>query len=125
MHDIELVGEILCQVLVAAETVAKRFASITCPEDFVDSDAGREKLDAICMQLIAIGESIKHLDKVTEGEWLRCYPQVEWRRVMGMRDVLSHHYFDLDAEVVYTVCANHIGILSRTLQGMLADLEKR
>jgi uncharacterized protein with HEPN domain len=125
MYDVELVEEILRQVLGAAQTIAKRFAPITSPEDFVSSEAGLEKLDAICMQLIAIGESVKHLDKMTEGTLLSCYPQIEWKRVMGMRDVLSHHYFDLDAEVVYSVCVNHIEVLMQTVQSMLADLEKR
>ncbi|MCH7517111.1 MAG: DUF86 domain-containing protein, partial [Bacteroidetes bacterium] len=46
---------------------------------------------------MAIGESVKYLDKVTESGLLSQYSQVEWKRVMGMRDVLSHHYFDLDA----------------------------
>ena len=125
MYDIELVREILRQILGATQTITKRFAPITSYEDFVISEAGLEKLDAICMQLIAIGESVKHLDKVTEGTLLPYYPQIEWKRVMGMRDVLSHHYFDLDAEVVYSVCANHIEGLTQTIQVMLADLEKQ
>jgi uncharacterized protein with HEPN domain len=125
MYDIELVKEILHQILWPAQTITKRFASITSPEDFVISEEGLEKLDAICMQLIAIGENVKNLDKVTEGGLLLRYPQIEWKRVMGMRDVLGHHYFDLDAEVVYSVCANHIEVLTQTAQVMLADLEKR
>jgi len=124
MYDTELVREILHRILGAAQTIARRFAPITSPEDFVRSEAGLEKLDAICMQLIAIGESVKHLDKVTEGTLLTHYPQVEWKRVMGMRDVLSHHYFDLDAEVVYSVCANYIPVLEQTVEVMLADLER-
>jgi uncharacterized protein with HEPN domain len=42
------------------------------------------------MQLNALGESTKNLDKVAGGSLLPRYPDVEWRRVMGMRDVLSH-----------------------------------
>jgi uncharacterized protein with HEPN domain len=125
MYDIELVREILRQILWSTQTIARRFAVITSPEDFVISEAGLEKLDAICMQLIAIGESVKHLDKVTEGELLFHYPQIEWRRVMGMRDVLSHHYFDIDAEVVYATCDTHIEELAETVRRILADLEKR
>ena len=124
MYDIELVREILRQILGATQTISRRFAPITSAKDFVASEAGLEKLDAICMQLIAIGEGVKHLDKVTEGTLFSRYPQIEWKRVMGMRDVLSHHYFDLDAEVVYSVCANHIEVLTQTIQVMLADLEK-
>jgi uncharacterized protein with HEPN domain len=43
---------------------------------------------------------------------------------MGMRDILTHHYFDLDAEVVYSVCEHHIGVLEQTVEVMLTDLEK-
>lgn len=39
-----------------------------------------------------------------------------------MRDVLSHHYFDIDAEAVYAVCETHIPQLIRTLQRMMVDL---
>jgi uncharacterized protein with HEPN domain len=124
MYDIELVKEILRQVLWSAQTIGKRFAPIASPEDFVTSESGLEKLDAICMQLIAIGESVKNLDKVTAGELLVRYPQIEWKRVMGMRDVISHHYFDLDAEVVYAVCDMHIDELAQTIQRILADLEE-
>ncbi len=123
MYDVELVKAILDQLLWSTQTIVKRFIPITSPEDFTLSDAGLEKLDAICMQLIAIGENVKHLDKVTAGELLPRYPQIEWKRVMGMRDVLSHHYFDLDAEVVYAVCDTHIERLAQTIQRMLADLE--
>ncbi len=124
MYDIELVKEILRQILWSTQTIARRFTLITSPEDFVVSEAGLEKFDAICMQLIAIGESVKHLDKVTEGELLFRYPQIEWKRVMGMRDVLSHHYFDIDAEVVYATCDTHIKELAKTVQRMLTDLEE-
>ena len=124
MYDIELVKEILCQVLWSARTIVKRFVSITSPEDFVVSESGLEKLDAICMQLIAIGESVKHLDKMTAGGLLFRYPQIEWKRVMGMRDVLTHHYFDLDAEIVYAVCDIHIERLAETIQRILVDLEE-
>jgi uncharacterized protein with HEPN domain len=124
MYDLELVKEVLNQILWSVQTIAKRFAPITSPEDFVASESGLEKLDAICMQLIAIGESVKHLDKVTAGELLSRYPQIEWKRVMGIRDVISHHYFDLDAEVVYAVCDVHLDELAQAVQRMLADLEE-
>lgn len=122
MYDLELVKEILHQILNSARIIAKRFAPITSPEDFYATETGLEKLDAICMQLIAIGENVKRLDKITGGTLLPHYPQVEWKRIMGMRDVLTHHYFDLDAEVVYSVCRYHIETLQKTVEEMLASL---
>jgi uncharacterized protein with HEPN domain len=123
MPDVGLVREILCQILWFVKTVTRRFEPIRSAGDFTSSDEGMEKLDAICMQLIAIGESVKHLDRLTDGNLLPRYPQVEWKRIMGMRDILTHHYFDIDAEVVYTVCATHIEGLAQTIERMLGDLD--
>ena len=125
MYDHELALEILTQIYDSTQTILKRFEPVKSVEDFTGSDAGMEKLDSICMQLIAIGESIKHVDKITGGTLLPRYPQVEWKRVAGMRDVLTHHYFDLDAEIVYSVCTHHIGVLEQTVQTTLADLARR
>jgi len=60
------------------------------------------------MQLINIGEALKQVDKITDKSLLKRYPEVEWKKVMGMRDVITHHYFDIDAETVFTVCDEHI-----------------
>ena len=91
---------------------------VTSPDDFLDSDEGLEKLDAICMQFIALGESLKNLDKVTTGQLLSHYPQIEWKKVMGMRDVISHHYFDLNAEIIYNTCENYVVPLTNVVVQM-------
>ncbi|NBD36037.1 MAG: DUF86 domain-containing protein [Chloroflexi bacterium] len=123
-YDVELVKEILRQILWSTRTIMRRFAPITSYEDFLISDAGLDKLDSICMQLIAIGESVKHLDDITAGKLLPHYPHIEWKRVMGMRDILSHHYFDIDAEIVYATCDKQVEELSQTVQQMIIDLEE-
>ena len=122
MYDQSLAYAILEQIDRAVQTIQRRFAPIQSPDDFFASDYSMEKLDALCMQLIALGESVKNLDKVTEGTLLSRYPQIEWKRVMGMRDVISHHYFDMNAEIVFTVCQERIPELSEVVRQMLADL---
>jgi uncharacterized protein with HEPN domain len=122
MFDVALVEEILRQILWSARTIANRFEPITSTDEFLDSEEGLEKLDAICMQLIAIGESVKNLDRVTDGRLLVCYPEIEWKRIMGMRDV-SHHYFGVDAEIVFSVCQRHIEPLAQTVRKILADIQ--
>lgn len=116
MSEQELVQNILEQMILSCERVEKRFSTIQTINDFLDSEEGTEKLDAICMQLIALGESVKNLDKITHKTLLSLYPQIVWSEVAGMRDIISHHYFDLNAEIVFDVCQNHIEKLKNTLQ---------
>lgn len=123
MFDKELVKEILAQVYQSTLRILKRFKPIESSEDFTDSEEGFEKLDSICMQLIAIGESLKNLDKVTNKSLLKAYPEMEWRKIMGMRDIITHHYFDLDAEIVFDVCENHIEDLAKTVKKILMDID--
>jgi uncharacterized protein with HEPN domain len=89
-YDRELAIEVLTQIFNAVQKIKKRFASINSAEEFTNSDEGMEKLDAICMQLIAVGESLKNLDKITSKKVLAKYPEIDWKKVMGMRDVISH-----------------------------------
>ena len=74
-----------------------------------------EKLDAACMVLIAIGESVKNLDKVSEGKLLPTYPSIPWKRVMWIRDIMAHHYFEVDADVVYEVVKKELEPLKQAI----------
>lgn len=74
------------------------------------------------MKLIAMGESLKNLDKVTNKSLLKKYTEIDWKKVIGMRDVITHHYFDLDAEIVFDVCENHIEELANTINKIIEEL---
>ncbi len=121
-YDKELVQAILSQILTSLDKIKYRFSPVKQISDFTDTPAGMEKLDAICMQLIAIGESLKNLDKITVGKLLTKYPEVNWKGAKAMRDIISHHYFDIDAEIIFDVCKNKIPTLRNTKEKMLSDL---
>lgn len=74
------------------------------------------------MQLINIGEAIKQIDKLTDNKLLTSYPQVNWKHAKGMRDIITHHYFDIDAETVYTVCNEHIPDMKNTIEKIISEL---
>jgi len=124
MYDRELVIEIASQIHKATQTIMRRFEVIQTPGDFTDSEAGMEKLDGICMQLITIGEGLKNLDKVTGRSLLPRYPQVEWKKAKGLRDIISHHYFDVNAEAIFEVCKTHIPILGKTILKLMDDVTR-
>ena len=122
MYDKELALEVAKQIHQALETILFRFEPVKKINDFTDSPQGMEKLDSICMLLIAIGESLKNFDKITNGSILNLYPQVNWKNAKGMRDVISHHYFQVDAEIIYNVCNDHINEMVNTLKEIIKKL---
>ena len=122
MYDKSLVVEILIQILNASKTVEQRFEVVDSIDYFIDTAEGQEKLDSICMQLIAIGESLKNIDKITDKKLLEKYPQVDQKGAKGIRDIISHHYFDLDAEEIYFVCDTKLDTLIKTIEKILEDL---
>ena len=124
MYDRDLALEILRKIQWSAQKILTRTATITSVDDFTSSDFGMEKLDAVCMQLIASGENLKNLDKVTQNSLLPRYPQIAWKQVVGMRDIISHHYFDVDADVVFTVCKEHMEPLLHVTEAMIEELER-
>lgn len=123
MFDTELVIEILQQIQDAAQKVVQRFQIINKPNDFTDTSAGVEKMDAICMMLIVIGESLKKLDKVTDNELLSQYPDVDWKKAKGMRDIITHHYANINAETVFFTCKRKIPDLLKAIQKIINDLK--
>ncbi len=56
------------------------------------------------MLFMAIGEALKNIDKITGGALLSQYPEIDWKGAIGFRDIIAHHYFDIDAEQVFWIC---------------------
>lgn len=112
MSDPRLVSAILENILTAIERIERRFAGINSPDDFVSDDEG---IDRITMMLIAMGEQLKQLDAISGIDLDTRYPQVDWKGAKGIRDFLSHHYFVLDAEIIFDVCQSKIDGLKQAI----------
>lgn len=104
------------------DMVIERFKAIKTSDDFLSSSENIEKLDSIAMRLLAIGEGLKNIDKLTNGQLLIHYPSIEWKNIKGLRDVLSHHYFDINAEILFDICSTKLSELSRVIKQMMDDL---
>ena len=105
------------------ELINERRANVASADDFLHSPDGMMRLDAICMNLIAIGEATKSLDKITKGELLPLYPEIYWSGVMRMRDKIAHHYFEIDTDVVFQTIEEDIPLMLPVINKILNDLE--
>jgi uncharacterized protein with HEPN domain len=106
----------LCEVLEWSHDVVS-------VDNFVTSPTGMILLNAVCMKLLAVGEEIKSLDHRTGGELLIHYPTVPWKQIMGLRDIIAHQYFSLDADIIFSVIKIDLQPLLEIIQQMSADLE--
>ncbi|TYB33911.1 MAG: DUF86 domain-containing protein [Flexistipes sinusarabici] len=95
-------------ILKSIDLIEKRFSDINSGEDFLKNDENLEKFDSISMRLQAIGENIKNLYKnnpeILESIASRDY----WSSIIKMREIISHHYINIDAGIVYDICKNEL-----------------
>jgi uncharacterized protein with HEPN domain len=78
MFDRSITVEIVNLIIDNLEIVLKRSNKIHSPDEFTRTESGMILLDSICMKLVAIGESIKNLDKVSNKELINKYSQIKW-----------------------------------------------
>lgn len=118
----QIIESLLKKILQTVERILANSETITSPSFYLLTPSGMERLESTCMLLIAIGEGVKGVDKLTEKKLLSHYPEMDWKGVMGMRDIIAHHYFDLDAEIVYDVIKNDLPKLKDILQRIINEL---
>ena len=122
MHDEELLYYSLKRIASTIERIINNSQAIDDSQYYVLSPAGMERLESTCMLLLAIGESIKGIDKMTQKQLLPNYPEVDWKGTMGIRDIIAHHYFDIDESIVFDVVKNKLPGMLETINKMIEEL---
>lgn len=122
MHKREMVEAMLGKIEQAIERILDNSRPIDSYHYYLVSPGGMERLESTCMLLMAIGEGLKGIDKLTEKLLFAKYPEVDWKGTMGMRDIIAHHYFDLDAAVVYDVVKNYLPFMLATIKKIRKEL---
>ena len=77
--------------------------------------ADERTCDAVIRNLEIIGEAAKNLPDEDTAK----APQIPWRLVRGMRDVLAHGYFGLSLKVVWDTVTTQVDDLEKAVRGML------
>jgi uncharacterized protein with HEPN domain len=84
-------------------------------EDFL---ADERTFDAVMRNLQIIGEATKNVPLEIRNR----YPEVEWRKIAGLRDVLAHAYFSLENEILWDIIQNKVPPLLEQVHHIL-DVE--
>ena len=74
-------------------------------------------LDAVVRNLEVIGEAVKKLPEDLRAR----HSAVEWKKIAGLRDILIHEYFGLDAEIVWDIVQTKVPVLDQEVRTMLNE----
>lgn len=91
-------------------------------DDYYLSSDGMQKLAASCMLIEAIGESIRQIDKITDGKLLPNRPEIPWEDVIGIRNHIAHGYFDIDGDIVLSVIQTELQPLQDAVRYFLKTI---
>lgn len=125
MFDKEEALHLLELIDTSLSVIEDRCKEVATVDDFLLSPQGMVLLDSVCMKIIAVGESIKNIDKHTGKSLLVRYPEIPWKNVMGARDVIVHHYFEVDVDLLFKIVKEDVPLLQSVIRRMIQDLSSQ
>jgi len=123
MCDKTLLIERFLQIEEQLDTLIKGTEKIADLDYLLTYPEGVLQINGICMCLLVVGEELKKIDQITDKQLLTLYPNISWSDVIGMRNKIAHHYFDIDTEIVFDILRFDIPPLLDTIRKIIVDLK--
>lgn len=83
-----------------------------------DFKGNPEKQDAVLRCLEIMGKAVKGIP----ADIRKQHPNIPWREIAGLRDVLIHNYFWITLEMVWNVVENDLDAIAGSIKTILQEL---
>lgn len=120
----EVVVGMLSQIDAAINEIQVWNKDVRNVDDYLSSLDGSRNLAATSMMLESIGEAVKKIDKLTNGELFLLKPEIPWKQIKGMRDHIAHGYFDIDVEMIWQVVNEELLPLQVAIKELITCLSQ-
>ncbi|MGC1306222.1 MAG: HepT-like ribonuclease domain-containing protein [Phormidesmis sp.] len=93
----------------------KRYTAGMTLATFIEDE---RTFEAVVFNLQVIGEASKNMPE----DYRVAYSQIEWRKIVGLRNIIVHTYFTLTDEIIWSIPQNKLTSLRNCIQIMKNDL---
>jgi uncharacterized protein with HEPN domain len=83
--------------------------------------SNRQVQDAVVRRLEIIGEAVKNID----DDFRNKYPQIPWKKIAGMRDIITHEYFGVKLDRVWDVVKKDLPDLKKKIGTTMREEDAR
>lgn len=108
--------EVYLKHILDAISDIEKFVSELSEDEFFQN---KEKQYAVLRALEVVGEATKNLSNELKSK----YPDVNWRKIAGMRDKLIHAYFVVDLPLVWDTVQIDIPLLKKQVKTIMANFQ--
>jgi len=108
--------ELLEFILESIVLIRRRCGGIKISDDFLFDDASVDKFEATVMRLQTIGEALKNIEKRDNSFLLQVASKEYWSEIIKLRDIISHHYSDIQADIIFSICKDELDELEQNIQ---------
>ena len=91
------------------EKINRYLYTVSSFEEFITMD---EKIDAVTLNLEQIGETAKKISDTEKSK----YVDIEWKKIIGLRNIISHEYEGVSLEIIYNIIDENIPHLLSVLR---------
>ena len=95
----------------------RKVRTYTAGMDRGQFEADEKTVDAVVRNLEIIGEAVKQISNHVR----QTHPQVPWRKISGLRDILIHQYFGINVDIIWDIVETKLAELERAVRDHLGD----